>query len=145
MMPSQPIQILLVEDDDVDATTIYRLLRPHAETLLITRVTDGQQALDCLHGTGGQQRLPRPYLILLDLQLPMLDGLAFLHELRADPQLQPSSVFVISASQAEADKAAAYRYGIVAYLAKESLRNRGDAFVQLVYWYSQIAELLPQA
>jgi CheY-like chemotaxis protein len=143
MLP-QSIQILLIEDDDVDAVFIYQLLQPYSTTFILTRVTDSQMALDALCGTGGKVQLPRPYIILLNPHLSMGDGFVFLRKLRADPDLRLSSVFVISSISSEPDRTAAYQYGIVAYISKESIHSNGDIFVQLLYRYVQIGELFPR-
>lgn len=138
------LHILLIEDNEIEAKRLYHLLQSHMQTVVIIWVTTGEQALHALCGTGGQKRLPRPYLILLDFNLPQRTSFAFLQQLRADPDLRQSSVFVMGEGGATADKEEAYRLGIVAYLNKATLAAKPEAFVQLLLWYSNTAELLPR-
>ena len=97
---------------------------------------DGMEALEMLRGTNGRQRLPRPYLILLDLNMPRMDGIEFLQELRKDEDLKRSILFVMTTSAADADKAKAYDLGVAGYILKS---NPANAFLEAtalldVYW-----------
>lgn len=143
-MSPQTLHILLIEDNAVEARQIHSLIQVYAPTMVVSWVTTSQQVFALLRGTEGQARLPRPYLILLDLDLPAMAGYAFLRQLRADPDLGQSSVFVLGESVDKADKVEAYRLGVVAYITKESVRIKGEAFVQLLTWYAFTAELLPR-
>ncbi len=82
---NKPIQLLLIEDDEVDAEAIERACRHLNVNCEIVRFHDGREALDALRGAFGAGLLARPYMIVLDLNLPRLDGIAFLDDLRADP------------------------------------------------------------
>src|SRR4051794_22973039 len=97
-MQHQPVHILLVEDDYIDAENIIRFFQHHHVTNPYTHVIDGVDALNVLRGEGGYARLPRPYLILLDINMPRMNGLEFLQALRRDPELKRSVVFVLTTS-----------------------------------------------
>ena len=88
---------------------------------------DGIDALDMLRGTNGRERLPRPYLILLDLNMPRMDGVEFLIELRKDQDLKKSIVFVMTTSGADEDKVKAYNLGVAGYILKT---NPANAFLE---------------
>jgi len=133
---TETVRLLLVEDDDIDAEGVERALRKAHVATPIVRAIGGIEALARLRGEDGGPPLRRPYLILLDLNMPRMDGLTFLDELRADPALSDSIVFVLTTSDADRDKAAAYRAHVAGYMLKSRV---GKMFVNLVdllnpYW-----------
>lgn len=135
-MSNNIVNILLVEDDEIDAEFIQRAFKNEriANPLIIE--SDGVDALDRLRGTNGKERLETPFLILLDLNLPRMDGLHFLKELREDPELRTSIVFILTTSNLDRDRVAAYEKQVAGYILKE---NAGSDFVQLLkmlkhYW-----------
>lgn len=134
-MRAQGATILLVEDDDVDAEAVERAFRKAKIANPIVRAVDGVDALARLRDEG-EAAVSRPFIILLDLNLPRLGGLAFLEQLRADPRLEDSIVFVLTTSSADRDKAAAYARNIAGYIVKS---KAGEDFVSLIgmldaYW-----------
>lgn len=94
MNTGAPVTILLVEDDDVDAQGVERSLRKRKIANEIVRAVDGLDALALLQ----EDKVKRPYIILLDLQMPRMSGLEFLKKLRSDPQHDLSVVFVLTTS-----------------------------------------------
>lgn len=132
---NQPAHILLVEDDDVDAEAVVRAFRAKQIANPFTLVKNGLEALAVLRGDG-VERLPRPYIILLDINLPRMNGLEFLHALRQDEEIRRSIVFVLTTSDRDEDKMAAYDQQIAGYLLKS---RAGEDFVEIVallqsYW-----------
>jgi CheY-like chemotaxis protein len=103
-------------------------------------VTDGEQALQFLRRTGGYADAPRPGLILLDLNLPRLDGLEVLAELKADPVLKVIPVVILTTSQAQRDVLRSYALHANAYVSKpvdfetfmEVIRQIDNFFVTVV-------------
>ena len=134
---NKPIQLLLIEDDDVDAEAIERACRNRNVNCEIVRFRDGREALDALRGDFGGGLLVRPYLIVLDLNLPRLDGIAFLDDLRADPIWRRSIVFVLTTSTREEDTAAAYDRRVAGYLIKEQLGPEYTALCELLDVYEK--------
>lgn len=135
-MSMQTIHILLVEDDEVDAEAVVRAFRKQKIANPFTIVPDGIEAFNALRGEGGQQRLPRPYLILLDINMPRMNGVEFLQTLRQDEELKQSIVFVITTSNRDEDVVAAYNEQIAGYILKSRV---GEDFVNLIamldmYW-----------
>jgi chemotaxis family two-component system response regulator Rcp1 len=106
-------RILLVEDSHADAILIQEALRRVAVDVEIERVTDGESALAVLRGDG-----PLPRLVLLDLNLPRLDGRAVLAEVKADPRLREIPVIVLTTSSAPSDIAFAYGHHANSYVRK---------------------------
>ena len=78
------VAILLVEDDDGDAKTMERAFKRAKIANPVHRAIDGMDALEILRGENGKQKLAPPYLLLIDLNMPRLNGIQLLQELRAD-------------------------------------------------------------
>lgn len=132
--------ILLVEDDDIDAKIVERAFNKLRIANPIIRATDGVMALELLRdGT-----VSRPYIILLDLNMPKMGGLEMLEVLRGDKDLSNSIVFVLTTSKDDEDKIAAYNQNIAGYIVKEKLQNGFDELVKLLDYYWRIVELPEQ-
>ncbi|HEY8430538.1 MAG TPA: response regulator [Sandaracinaceae bacterium] len=134
--PGRTVHVLLVEDNEVDREAVRRAFAQHKIANPIVDAVDGIEALDVLRGTNGKARLPRPYLILLDINMPRMNGIELLRELRADPELRDSIVFVLTTSKNDEDKMAAYQANVAGYIAKSEV---GAGFMRLVtlldhYW-----------
>lgn len=82
-----------------------------------------------LRGQGGQARFPRPYLILLDLNMPRMNGIEFLEEVRKDADLRDSIIFVLTTSDDDRDKVAAYDKNVAGYIVKA---KAGEDFLKLI-------------
>ena len=109
------LNILLVEDDKVDVKNVERALRKNNISNPLFVASNGLEALRMLRdGTvPGSRRL-----ILLDLNMPKMNGIEFLRELRADPALSKSTVVVLTTSNDDQDKLAAYDLHVAGYLLK---------------------------
>ena len=113
-----PVQILLVEDSPSDAAMTFAALEEGRVLNHVTHVTDGEKALQFLRQEGEFASAPRPDLVILDLNLPRLDGREVLSEIRATPSLATLPVVVLTTSNAEADVAGAYDLRANAYVVK---------------------------
>jgi CheY-like chemotaxis protein len=140
-MLRQPVHILLVEDDEIDAEQILRAFRHYQVDTPYTHVIDGVEALHVLRGEGGYTRLPRPYIILLDINMPRMNGLELLSALRRDPELKRSVVFVLTTSNRDEDIMAAYDGQIAGYLLKSKVSEDFLAFVKLLNLYQVMIEI----
>jgi CheY-like chemotaxis protein len=138
----QPISILLIDDDDVAAEAVVRGLRKHELICPIVLAEDGQIALQILRGQHADRRITKPYLALLDLNMPRMNGFEFLHALRADETLRATVVFVISTSGSDVDRARAYDENIAGYMVKASLGPQLKGLAQFLVEYRSII-LLP--
>jgi CheY-like chemotaxis protein len=112
------VNILLVEDDVVDVKALRRAFTALKIVNPLYVASDGVEALECLRGQGNREPLPRPYVILLDINMPRMNGLEFLRELRRDAQLRDAIVFVLTTSNAHRDKMAAYQFNVAGYIIK---------------------------
>ena len=93
------MEILLVEDDLEDAGATIEALRGGDVPCRVSLVRDGEEAMEFVHRKDKYARAPRPDLILLDLRLPKLSGREVLAEVRADEQLKPIPVVVLTSSR----------------------------------------------
>ena len=134
------VNILLVEDDEIDVTSVKRALRDLKIANPFFRATDGVDALELLRGENGKKKLPSPYIILLDLNMPRMGGLEFLDELRKDPDLRRSVVFVMTTSAAEEDRARAYDKCISGYVLKHSAAHSFIDAVTMIEHYWRVIE-----
>ena len=102
------ITILVVDDDAVDVRAIKRSFWQQKITNPIVVAGDGIEALDILRGDNGQEKIASPFVVLLDLNMPRMGGVEFLEELRADPDLRRTLVFVLTTSADLDDRDKAY-------------------------------------
>ena len=140
-MRHPPLHILLVEDDEIDAEQLLRAFHQHQITNPVTHVIDGVDALYALRGEGGYPRLPRPYIIILDINMPRMNGLEFLQALRRDPELKRSVVFILTTSARDEDIMAAYNEQIAGYLLKSRVNQEFLEFIKLLNLYHVMVEL----
>jgi CheY-like chemotaxis protein len=138
--PSTPaprkIRILLVEDDDGDAKAVLRTFRKARIANPIARALDGIEALEMLKGSGEQPRLEPPYLLLVDLNMPRMDGIQLVTAIREDKDLRETIIFMLTTSNRAEDKRAAYSQNVTGYILKE---KAGEDFLRLFslvdsYW-----------
>lgn len=113
-MSDKPLEILLVEDDAVDVMNVRRAFAKNKLTNTIHVAKNGIEALEMLR----RGALPARHLVLLDLNMPKMNGIEFLRELRADPALHSTSVVVLTTSNEERDKVEAYELNVAGYLLK---------------------------
>ncbi len=133
------VNVLLVDDDAVDIMAVTRALRGHDIPNPVVVARDGIEALAVLRGEDGPP-LARPYLVLLDLNLPRMNGLEFLRELRADPVHRTAVVFVLTTSSAPQDRLSAYELGVAGYVVKWRAGNDLAPLMTLLHHYWQIVE-----
>ncbi len=134
------VNLLLVEDDEVDVQGLKRAFAKSRIGNPITVARDGIEALEILRGENGQAKLAKPHLILLDLNMPRMNGLEFLEAIRADEDLKTSVVFMITTSRAEEDKARAYEKNVAGYIVKQDPANTFMQAVALLEHYWKIVE-----
>jgi len=135
--------ILLVEDDPDDQELTKRAFRASRLRNELRIVNDGEEALDYLYRRGSFESpssAPRPSLILLDLNMPKLDGRAVLERIKEDPALRRIPVVILTTSSQEEDVIRSYELGVNSYMAKP---NRMDGFVQAIrdlehYWFNLV-------
>ncbi|WP_286270140.1 response regulator [Thalassotalea hakodatensis] len=128
--------ILLVEDDDLDAVSVKRALTKLNTNNPIYRAKDGLQGLELMRS----ELSGRPFVILLDLNMPKMNGLAMLKALREDPKLSHNIVYVLTTSNREQDKTSAYQHHIAGYFLKSTLNHDYSELGSMLNQYLQINE-----
>lgn len=139
------IRILVVEDNPGDLYLIRASLSLGEIPKQLSVVTDGEEALQFLSRSGEHQDAPKPDLILLDLNLPKVDGREVLERIKADPEWRHIPVVILSTSTSESDVSGAYDNHANCYLAKP---QGVDEYLDVVheieaYWLNCVA--LPSA
>ena len=112
MLNKRPI--LLVEDDWVDAMTVRRALKEISVTNPLNVVYNGEQAITFLQ----ENQNEKPFIILLDLNMPRLNGIEFLKELKQNDEFKRIPVIVLTTSTEEQDKVDSYDFGASGYIRK---------------------------
>jgi two-component system, chemotaxis family, response regulator Rcp1 len=114
----EAITVLMVEDDPDDVYLTKQALRSSRLRMNLHVVSDGVEAMQYLRQQDGFAGCPRPNLVLLDLNLPRMDGREVLTEIRQDPAFTDLPVVVLTTSKAEHDIAASYRQHANCYISK---------------------------
>ena len=114
----EPANVLLVEDNQDDVELTLEALRDSRVHMNIHVVENGLAAIAFLRGEGAYAEKPRPDLILLDLNLPVMDGREVLKAMRDDPHLTDIPVVVLTTSEAEEDIMNAYKLHANCYITK---------------------------
>lgn len=135
------LTILLIEDDDVAAESVMRSFQKVGVNFPIVWAEDGLIGLDILRGSDARRKVPRPRLILLDLNMPRMNGFEFLRAMRADPQLRDEIVFVLTTSDDDNDRSRAYHENIAGYMVKSSVGPQFAKLVQLLHSYKYAVKL----
>ena len=115
--PATPA-ILLVEDDQMDVMNVQRELRKQNINVPLTHARNGREALNMLRGENGETKIARPSLVMLDLNMPRLNGLELLKILRDDPEFADLNVFIMTTSDLDVDRSGASGLGVSGYIIK---------------------------
>ncbi len=113
-MLEKMVNILLVEDDEVDVMNVKRAFKKNSITNPLYIANNGLDALEMLRSG----KVPYPHIIILDINMPKMNGIEFLRELRADKDLMSASVFVMTTSNEDSDKINAYNLNVAGYILK---------------------------
>lgn len=143
MSNDQRIRILLAEDDPDDRLLTRRALQKSRIANTIATVEDGEELMDYLRHEGeysDPDDAPRPGLILLDLNMPRMDGREALKKIKSDPDLRRIPVIVLTTSEAEQDILQSYDLGVNAFVTKpvtfdglaDAVQALGDFWFEIV-------------
>jgi len=113
--------VLLVEDNEIDVEAVARAFRRSGLPCRLHSARDGVEALAMLRGDTGERAVQEPFLILLDINMPRMDGMELLKALRRDETLKQSIVFMLTTSDRDSDVAQAYEHNVAGYFLKDDL------------------------
>ncbi len=134
MPTSQDVSILLVEDDEVDVKALQRAFKKLKIANPVTVATDG------IEGWATLQNMKRPFLILLDINMPRMDGLELLRMIRHDENFHDTIVFVLTTSTNEKDKFEAYNLNVAGYMLKSEMGTSFIRAIEMVEQYRKVVE-----
>jgi chemotaxis family two-component system response regulator Rcp1 len=136
-----PIEILLVEGNSGDARLMREVLLGINNSIHLHVASDGVEAMAFLNREGDYVRAPRPDLILLDLNMPKLDGREVLTRIKADAKLKTIPVIVLTASQAEMDVVKSYQLHASCYLGKTNELNEFEQLINSInhFWLKRVS------
>jgi CheY-like chemotaxis protein len=138
--PGRVIEVLLVEDDPGDVLMTREAFEDYKVGNQLHVVNDGTEAMAFLRREGDHSQAPRPDLVLLDLNLPRMDGREVLQAIKSDPDLASIPVVILTTSEAEEDVLRSYSLHANAYVTKpvdferfiQVVRQIDDFFVTVV-------------
>lgn len=118
-MNAEPLHIILAEDDDGHATLVQRNLERSGLVNCFTRLRNGQETLDFLRGQGEFAGTPPPaLLLLLDINMPRVDGIEVLRQIRADPRTETLPVIMLTTTDDPREIERCYQLGCNVYITK---------------------------
>jgi CheY-like chemotaxis protein len=135
MRNSRPI--LLAEDDKVDAMTVRRAFKDLKVTNPIVHAFNGEEALCYLKGNGNA----KPCFILLDLNMPKMNGIEFLKIIKADDALRSIPVIILTTSKEEQDKIESFKLCVAGYIIKSVDYRKFVEAVKVIDLYWTLSEL----
>jgi CheY-like chemotaxis protein len=130
------LPILLVEDDEIDTETVKRILRREQITNPLFCVHDGVEALEALNKKNGNA-IPQPCVILLDINMPRMNWLEFMEQIRNNKELKKNITFILTTSARNEDMVMAYDLSVAGYILKENMGR----LIEMLGRYCQINEL----
>ena len=146
LAPSRRLVILIADDDADDRLLAQDALLESGTQARLFFVADGVELLDYLRRSAGDApETPAPDLLLLDLNMPRLDGRAALAQIKNDPRLKTLPVVVLSTSGADTDISYCYRNGANSYITKAvSFEGMVDAMRNLGHYWAETVQLPPR-
>jgi len=145
-MEYEPLNILLVEDEEAHAELTKRAIRKAGNANRVDIVYDGEQALDYLFNSKkftDKDKCPVPGLILLDIKLPGIDGIDVLKSIKEDPDLKRIPVIMLTTSEREEDVARSYEHYANSYLTKPVGFNEFEEKIRQIDFYWMILNKPP--
>ena len=141
-----PLEVLLVEDSPGDVRLTREAFRDAKTNINLHVATDGVAAMAFLRREGDHSQAPRPDFILLDLNLPKMDGREVLAHIKEDDELKTIPTIILTTSEAEADILKSYQLQANCYINKPVQLEAFEAIVKSVnYFWATTAKLPPRA
>jgi CheY-like chemotaxis protein len=138
------VPILLIEDDQVDVMTVQRAFKKNKITNPLFVASNGEEALKFLRHEGefaNLEKSPRPGIMLLDLNMPVMNGIEFLKVVKGDEELRRIPVIVLTTSNADEDKVESFNLSVAGYIIKPVEFEKFVEAVKLIDLYWTLSEL----
>lgn len=135
------LRVLLVDDDEIDRMAVIRGFYKANIPSEIEVARDGVEGLSVLRGEHDDRGLKPPYLVLLDLNMPRLDGIGFLEEVRQDKDLRRNVIFILTTSDSDEDKVAAYERLVAGYIVKRTCGRDFQDLIKMLDTYWRVVAL----
>ena len=135
MQSSKPI--LLIEDDDVDVMTVKRALKDLRVSNQLVPISDGEEAIEYLK----KESNTKPCIVLLDLNMPKMDGAEFLKTLKADKTLKKIPVVILTTSNSDRDVIESFELGASGYMVKSVDYDKFVETIQAIERYWTLSKL----
>lgn len=146
MAEQEPVTIVVADDDEDDRMLALDAIREARLTDRVQMVGDGVELLEYLRAAFGAGQAPDPHLVLLDLNMPRMDGRQALQEIKRDPLLRAIPVVVLTTSRSEEDLVRSYDLGANSFMTKPvSFAGLVDAMKVLGRYWFEIVEIAPVA
>jgi len=143
---TRPLEILLVEDNEGDVDMVQEALQDEISTCNVSVAKNGREALDCLFKQGDFHAVATPQLILLDLNMPRIDGKILLKIIKQEEQLKSIPVVVFTSSKAPSDIMESYEHHANCYVVKPfDGKEFRTAIKQAVAFWRNVARLPHEA
>ncbi len=134
MSTSREVNILVVDDDEIDVKALLRAFKKLKIANPVSVAKDGIEGWEAL------QELPRPYLIILDINMPRLNGIELLKKIRASKKYHDSIVFVLTTSTDDKDKFEAYNLNAAGYMLKSDMGRSFIRAIEMIEQYWKVVE-----
>ena len=146
MIP-ESLTIVLAEDDDGHASLIHRNLQRAGLVNGFIRVRDGQEALDLIHGEGEHAgpAISGNYLLLLDINMPRVDGVEVLRQIKADPTLCTTPVIMLTTTDDPREVERCYKLGCNVYITKPVAYEQFVEAIRQLGLFLQVVKVPPNA
>lgn len=144
MKRGRELAIFLIEDDEVDRKALRRAFRDLGIEPRVVEASDGIEALDIIEGKTETRRPDPPFVILLDINMPRMNGHEFLDAIRSrknDPAYRDAIVFMLTTSHAESDIKKAYAQHVAGYVVKDDYDKGLVPVVNMIKTYAEAVEL----
>jgi CheY-like chemotaxis protein len=144
-MSPEPLTIVLAEDDDGHANLIHRNLERAGLTNGFIRVRDGQEALELLRGQGpyAGQAIHGDFLLLLDINMPRVDGVEVLRQIKADPALASTPVIMLTTTDDPREVERCYKLGCNVYITKPVAYDKFVEAIRQLGLFLQVVKIPP--
>ena len=134
MPTSREVNILVVEDDEIDVKALLRAFKNLKIANPVTVAKDGIEGWEAI------QDLPRPYLLILDINMPRVNGIELLEKIRASEKFHDSIVFILTTSTDDQDKFEAYKLNVAGYMLKSDMGASFIRAIEMVEQYWKVVE-----